>query len=141
MKKIWKEFFKRGLIASACGPIVVAIIYAILGSEGVIVSLTPKEVSVGIISSALMAFIAAGVSVVYIIENLPLIWAIFLHAGVLYADYLGIYLLNDWLPRQWDTIAIFTIIYMIGYAIIWLFIYLSIRKKAKRINQKLKNKA
>ena len=138
MKKHVKEFLFRGLICAAGGPLVLAIICAILAAEGVTDSLSPAEVSTAIISLTVMAFIAAGVTTVYQIEQLPLPCAVLIHGGVLYADYLLMYILNRWIPRNWQAIGIFTAIFAAGYALTWLVIYLTIRNKTERINQKLK---
>lgn len=137
MKQYVKEFLHRGLLAAAGGPFILAIVYGILGKCGVIESLTPGEVCTGILSLILMAFIAAGVTVVYTIEQLPLPIAILIHGGVLYLDYLIMYLLNSWLPRNAAGIGIFSAIFVVGFAIIWGFIYLSIRRKTEHINKKL----
>ena len=138
MNKHVKEFLLRGLTCAAGGPLVLAIIYAILASEGVTDSLSPAEVSTAIISVTVMAFIAAGITMVYQIEQLPLPCAMLIHGGVLYADYLLMYILNSWIPRNWQAIGIFTAIFAAGYALIWAVIYLTIRAKTERINQKLK---
>ena len=138
MNKHVKEFLLRGLTCAAGGPLVLAIIYAILASEGVTDSLSPAEVSTAIISVTVMAFIAAGITMVYQIEQLPLPCAILIHGGVLYADYLLMYILNSWIPRNRESIGIFTAIFAAGYALTWLVIYLTIRAKAERINNKLK---
>ena len=45
------------------------------------------------------------------------------------------YLLNDWIPK--GGIGIFTLIFVLGYAAVWLVIYLSIRIKTAQINKKL----
>ena len=138
MNKHVKEFLLRGLTCAAGGPLVLAIIYAILGAQGVATSLSPAEVSTAIVSVTVMAFIAAGITMVYQIEQLPLPCAILIHGGVLYADYLLMYILNSWLPRNWQAIGIFTAIFAAGYALIWAVIYLTIRAKTERINRKLK---
>lgn len=82
-----------------------------------------------------MAFIAAGISIVYQIETLPKSMAALIQMAVLYVDYMGIYLLNGWLPV--DKIGMFTLIFIAGFAVIWLIIYMSIRMKVNRINQKM----
>lgn len=138
MKNHIKEFIRRGLLCAAGGPLILAVIYGILGASGAVTALAPGEVCMGILSITVMAFIAAGITTVYQIERLPLICAIGLHGGVLYADYLLMYLLNRWLPRSWHSIGLFTVIFAAGYALVWLCVYLSIRAKTARINQKLK---
>lgn len=135
MKQHIKTFCIRGLTAAAGGPVILAIIYGILGRCGVIESLTPNEVALGILSITLMAFIAAGITVVYTVEQLPLPMAILIHGGVLYLDYLLMYLLNDWIPK--NGIGMFTLIFVLGYAAVWLVIYLSNRLKTAQINKKL----
>lgn len=137
MKKNVLEFVKRGLMVASGGPVVLAIVYGILGAVGVIESLTPGEVCLGILTITLLAFVAAGITVVYTIESLPLISAILIHAGVLYLGYLVIYLVNSWLPKNLTAVGIFTGIFAAGYAVIWACIYLVIRKKTEKLNKKL----
>ncbi len=134
-----KEFLKRGLVAAWGGPVILAIVYGILGATGTVESLPPDEVCMGVISVTLMAFIAAGATAVYQSERLPLLSAILIHAGVLYLDYLLMYLLNRWIPRDWGAIGMFTAIFVVGYALVWLIIYCVERKRIVGINQKLKN--
>lgn len=136
MKKYVSEFTHRGLLAAAGGPVVLAIIYGILGATGAVTAFAPYEVCLGILSITLMAFIAAGITMIYQVESLPLPMAILIHAGVLYLDYLIMYLLNSWLPR--NAIGIFTIIFFAGFAAVWLVIYLCIRAKTKKLNKKMK---
>ena len=137
MNQYLKEFLMRGLFCAAGGPLVLAIIYWILGAQGVVDPLSPVQVSVSIISITIMAFIAAGITMIYQVEQLPLICAIGIHGGVLYFDYLLMYILNRWIPRNWAAIGFFTAIFVLGYALVWLIIYLTIRARTERINKKL----
>lgn len=139
MKKFWLEFMKRGLLAAWGGPFILAIIYGILGANGTVTALTPSEVCKGILSITLMAFIAAGIQAVYQMERLPLISAILIHGAVLYLDYLIMYLMNDWIPRNFHSLSIFTIIFVAGYALIWVGIYLFTKHRTDKLNQKLHN--
>lgn len=139
MKKFWKEFFLRGSICAGGGPVVLAIIYGVLGATGQVEALTPKEVSIGILSITVLAFVAAGMTAVYQTEQLPLPTMILLHGGVLYIVYILTYLLNGWLLNQLKPILVFTGVFIAGYGVIWLIIYHITRAKAKRINEKLKN--
>ena len=138
MKKFLLEFTKRGLVASAGGTIILAIVYGSIGANGVVTSLTPREVCLGILTVTLMAFIAAGITAVYQTERLPLMSAILIHAGVLYLDYLIMYLINSWIPRNLTAIGLFTGIFAAGFALVWVFIYLSIKSKTDHINKNLK---
>lgn len=137
MKKFWKEFFLRGLLCAGGGPIVLAIIYGILGASGTAEYLSPKEVCTGILTITLLAFIAAGMTAIYQMEQLPLPTMILLHGGGLYIAYILTYLLNGWLLRQLTPILIFTGIFIAGYAIIWLIIYFVVRSKTEKINKML----
>lgn len=137
MKKCILDFMKRGLLASAGGPLVMAIVFFILGCNGTVKTLDVFDVVKGILSVTLMAFIAAGITAVYQVEQLPLPIAIGLHCIALYFDYLLIYLFNGWLLNQLIPILIFTGSFLIGFAVIWLFVWLNIRKKASTLNSKL----
>lgn len=138
MKKHISQFFLRGLIAAGFGPMVLAIVYGILGATGVAKSLSTSEAAMGILSITLMAFIAGGINAIYQIEQLPLPTAIIIHAAVLYLDYLILYLLNDWIPRNAAAIGIFSAVFFVGFALVWLIIYLCIRKNTAAINKKMK---
>jgi len=138
MKKYILEFIKRGLMAAWGGPVILAIVYGCLGKSDVVTVLTPQEVATGILSITLMAFIIAGISMIYTVEALPLPVAILIHAGVLYLDYLLVYLLNSWIPRNGHGIGVFTAIFGAGYALVWLVIYLCSRKRTRQLNAKMK---
>ncbi len=139
MKKFCLEFLKRGLLAAWGGPVILAIVYGILGANGTVTALTPSEVCKGILSITLMAFIAAGIQAIYQVERLPIISAILIHGAVLYLDYLIMYLMNDWIPRNLESLSIFTIIFIVGYLLIWVGIYLFTKRRTNNLNKKLKN--
>ena len=134
-KQFWKEFLHRGLLAAAGGPVILAIIYGILGATGTVTSLTPTEVCTGVLSITLMAFIAAGITAVYQMELLPLPGAIAIHAVVLYLDYLIMYLLNSWIPRDLTTLGIVSAIFFGGFALVWLIIYQFIKRDTDKVNK------
>ena len=138
MKTFWKEFLFRGLICAAGGPLVLAIIYGILGATGTVEFFTPSEVCTGILTIMLLAFIAAGMTAIYQIEQLPLAMMILLHGGGLYIAYILTYLLNGWLQNAFVPILVFTGIFIAGYALIWLIIYCIEKAKAKKLNTLLK---
>lgn len=138
MKKFLKEFLLRGLICASGGPVVLAIIYGILGATGAVESFSPREVSLGILTITLLAFIAAGMTAIYQMEQLPLPTMILLHGGALYLAYLLTYLINSWLVNQLSGILIFTGIFLAGYALIWLIIYCVEKKKTAKLNKLLK---
>lgn len=140
MKKNVLEFFRRGLMACALGPIILAIIYLILQACGMIKALTVNEVCTGIFSLSALAFIAGGMNVIYQIEKLPLMIAILIHGGVLYITYLGTYLINDWLEWGKAPILVFSGIFVVGYFAIWAVICFIIKRNTDKINEKLRQK-
>lgn len=138
MKKHVKKFCVRGFMFAWGGPVIVAIVWLALQSAGVITNLTVNEAALGIVSSAVMAFVAAGISIIYEIESLPKAFAGLIQMTVLYLDYLGCYLLNGWIPAY--AIWLFTAIFVAGFIVIWLGIYIPIRMKVSKMN-KLMNKS
>lgn len=138
MKKFWKEFLFRGLIACGGGPVVLAVVYGILGMTGTVSQFYPNEVCMGILTVTLLAFIVAGMTAIYKLEQLPLISAILIHGAGLYTAYILIYLLNGWLKQQLIPIVIFTAVFITGYAVIWLIIYSITKAKTEALNKKLK---
>ncbi|MBQ6851828.1 MAG: DUF3021 domain-containing protein [Oscillospiraceae bacterium] len=139
MKNFWKEFLLRGLICASGGPIVLAMIYGILGAAGAVEAFSPREVCMGILTITLLAFTAAGMTAIYQMEQLPLPTMILLHGGALYIAYILTYLLNGWLQQLLLPILVFTGIFVAGYAVIWLIIYAVTKIKTEDLNKKLKN--
>ncbi len=140
MKKYIIEFIKRGLMAAGFGPIVVSIVYLILGKTGVVSYFTPEEVALGMISSAILAFTVGGISMIYTVERLPVFTSALIHGLTLYTVYILVYLINGWLESQLVTVAVFTGVFFVGYGIIWLIIYTSVRNSAKKLNSRLNQK-
>lgn len=138
MKKFLKEFLFRGLICTSGGPIVLAVIYGILGATGAVEAFSPREVCMGIVTITLLAFIAAGMTAIYQMEQLPLPIMILLHGGALYIAYILTYLMNGWLQKSLIPILVFTGIFVVGYAVIWLIIYSVEKAKAEKLNKLLK---
>ena len=139
MKGFWKDFLLRGLICAGSGPLVLAIIYGILGATGATQSLTPREVCLGIITITVLAFFAAGMTAIYQLEQLPLVSAILIHGIGLYVAYILTYLINGWLVQQLIPILIFSGIFIVGYGVIWAIIYFINRTKTTQLNEKLKS--
>ena len=140
MKKFMSEFLRRGLIACGFGSILLAILYLILEQTAAIETLTVTQVCTGIFSITTLAFIAGGLNALYQLERLPLMLAILIHGIVLYASYLGTYLLNDWLDWGMFPIITFSVIFVIGYLVIWAIIYTIISRNTKKLNAALKEK-
>ncbi len=140
MKRFWKEFLIRGLVSCGFGPIILAIIYGVLGATGVVQTLTPAEVCKGVLTIALMAFVAGGVSAIYQFERVPVFMAALIHGIALYLDYLMIYLVNGWIAQGLKPMLAFTIIFVLGYALVWAVIYCLTRKATRNINRNLLSK-
>ena len=137
MKKFWKELLLRGLICAAGGPLVLAVIYGILGATGTVATVSTGEVCTGIVTITLLAFIAAGMTAIYQMEQLPLPTMILLHGGALYIAYILTYLINGWLQKSLVPILVFTGIFIAGYALVWFIIYLFEKSKAEKLNKLL----
>ena len=50
------------------------------------------------------------------------------------------YLLNGWLNMGTTPILVFTIIFVVGYLVIWAIIYSTVKKNTDRVNELLKMK-
>ena len=140
MKRYAMEFVRRGLAACGLGPLVLAVIYLILDRQGLVQTMDPAQVSVGIFSLTALAFLAGGMNVVYQLERLPLMAAVTIHGGVLYIGYLAVYLVNGWLEQGRGPILVFTAIFVSGYLLIWAAIYAILRRRTQRLNQLLKER-
>ena len=138
MKKIFKEFIHRGLLCMGFGPVTLAVVFTILNILGVVEVILVSEMVVGIFTITLMVFVAAGITVVYQIEKLPLLYATIIHGIVLYIDYAVIDLLNDWIKGGVIPFLIFTLIFILGYLFIWGIVYLFISKDIEKLNKKIK---
>ena len=140
MRKNIVEFFRKGLTSCCIGPLVLVVLYLILQKEAGLQTLTVREVCVGILSLSGLAFIAGGMNVIYQIEKLPLMWAIFIHGLVLYISYLATYLVNSWLEWGTASVLVFTGIFVVGYLAIWAVIYSITKRNTEKVNAMLKKK-
>ena len=140
MKKSVLDFLRRGSVACGIGPLVLAVFYLIMQRTGAMQTLTVNQVCIGIVSLSVLAFIAGGMNFIYQIERLPLMVAILIHGGALYVSYLITYLVNGWLEWGITPILVFSVIFVVGYLLIWAIIYSVIRRNTLRLNEKLKEK-
>ena len=137
MKKHIKKFVFRGLFVCGLGPIALAIVYAVLNATGAVSEMSVSEMVIGIVSVTVLAFIAGGISMIYEVERLPIAIAALIHAGVLYLDYIVIYLINGWLKEGIVPFVIFTSCFFVGFALIWLIIYLTSKRSTDEVNMAL----
>lgn len=140
MKKNILEFIRRGLIACGFGPMVLVVFYLILQHQCGVQNLTVNEVCCGIVSLSILAFIAGGMNVIYQIERLPLMLAIWIHGTILYISYLCTYLFNGWLEWGITPILVFSGIFLFIYLAIWVVIYSATKKNTEKLNKILKKK-
>lgn len=134
MRDILMGFIRRGMNAAGIGPLILAAVYFVLHHVAAVDSLSVHEVCMGILSLTGLAFIAGGMNVVYQIEHLPLMAAILVHGAVLYVGYLVTYLMNGWLEWGIMRMLVFTGIFVVGYLVVWVIIYLVIKSRTRRLN-------
>lgn len=132
-----RDFFFRGLLFGGFGPVIAGIVYLILHFTLKDLALTGLQVFTVIVSTYLLAFIHAGASVFNQIESWPIAKSTLCHFGLLYIAYVLCYVLNAWIPFEPMVLGIFTAIFAVGYAVIWLAVYVSIRVTVKRLNRSL----
>ncbi len=137
MKKFIKEFCKRGLMFAWGGPFITAIVWLSLSASGKIDALNVNQVVIGIFSTTFLAFIAAGVTAIHQIDSIPKPFASLIHGSILYIDYLGIYLLNGWM--EFSHLWIFTLFFLLVFALIWLSIYIPNRIRVEKMNKMLES--
>lgn len=133
-----RDFFFRGLLFGGFGPVIAGIVYLILHLTLEDLTLTGLQVFTVIVSTYLLAFVHAGASVFNQIESWPLAKSTLCHFGLLYIAYVLCYVINSWIPFEPLVLGIFTAIFAVGYAVIWLAVYVSIRVTVKRLNRSLR---
>lgn len=137
MKEFIRNFIKSGLQAAGFGPLILVIFYYIYSVTINFHTISVQDVNKNIVSSLLLAFIAGGINAIFKVERIPLGLATTIDAIVIYLDYLLFYVLNDWIKLQIIPFLVFTVIYIIGYLIIWLCIYHQVKDQVQKLNQKL----
>lgn len=134
MNEYVKKYIHRGLVFGGFGPIIVAIVFAVVPE----VSLTGGQILLAMVSAYLLAFIQAGSSVFNQIEHWPLPKSLLFHFGSLYLSYSLCYLANSWIPFEPMVLLIFTAIFVVAYFAIWITVYLCVRATSRRMNKNLR---
>lgn len=137
MNKYVKEYLHRGLIFGGFGPIVTAIVLFIVSLATGGISLTGGELLLAVLSTYLLAFVHAGASVFNQVEGWPVAKSLLFHFLTLYLAYSLCYVVNSWIPFDPMVLLIFSAIFIVTYAIIWLVVYLSVRAVSKRLNSNI----
>ncbi len=133
-----KRFFHRGLIFGGFGPIVTGIVFFILSVTLDDFSISGGQIFLAIISTYLLAFIQAGVSVFNQIEHWSVSKSLLFHFLALYLVYSVCYVANSWIPFEPIVLLIFTAVFAALYFAIWITVYLIVRYTRKRLNEKLR---
>ena len=138
MNKHLRTFLHRGLMFGGFGPIVTAIVYFIISLSGVEIALTATDFFTAIVSTYLLAFVHAGVSVFNEIETWSIGKSLLFHLGALYVVYTFCYLINAWIPFNVNVLLIYTAVFILAYLAIWLTVYLITSRLAKRLTKSIK---
>ena len=138
MNKYVKKFLHRGLTFGGFGPIILGIIYFILSKTVDGFTLSGLEVMTGIISTYLLAFVHAGVSVFNQIEHWSIGKSLLCHLSTLYVAYSLCYVVNTWIPFEPKMLLLFTAIFMAIYFVVWGIVYISVKATSKNFNAQLK---
>ena len=136
VKKYFKDFLLRGLVSMGFGSIVLSIVYGILGLCDVVDKIAVNEVVLGYLSLTALAFLCGGMTVVYQIEEIGISKSITLHGLMLYIAYAVVYLTNNWLKDGIIPFIVFTIIFVVGYALVWIVIYLVTKRGTDILNKR-----
>lgn len=139
-KQYLKEFLHRGALFAGLGPVVVAIVHLIVGLATGDTAMTTMGFFQSTMAGYLLAFLVAGSSVFYQVEQWGLAKATLCHLIALYAAYLGAYLFGGWLRADFSTVAIFSAIFAGGYLVIWAVVVLSVKATAQKLNEKMGRK-
>ena len=140
MNKYLKAFLLRGLIFGGFGPVILGIVFGILGATLEDFSLTGGEVLLAVVSTYLLAFVHAGASVFNQIEHWPVAKSMLFHFLSLYVAYSACYIVNSWIPFEPMVILIFTAIFAATYFLIWGIVVLAVKSTEKRLNKKLERR-
>ena len=138
MKQNLFKFIHRGAIFGGFGPIIIGIVYLILSFTLDDFSVTGTEIFTAILSTYLLAFVHAGASVFNEIERWSVGRSVLYHFSVLYVAYSICYLINSWIPFDITVFLIFTGIFIVSYLIVWLTVYIIVKRTGRRLNDSLK---
>ena len=137
MNKYVKEFLKRGVMCCWGGPIVLAIVWLCISGGNIAKDISLYDASISIISVTILAFVVAGISMIYQIESLPIVIAGLIQFVVIYVAYLVVYLLNNWFDIS--IIVPYTIIFIPTFIIIWIIVYFVVKNNVNKLNKHIEN--
>ena len=137
MKRYVKQFFLRGMLFGGFGPIVIAVVYAVLQATVEGFSLSGYEAALAIVSVYLLAFVQAGASVFNQIEEWSLPKSLLCHFSTLFVAYSLCYIGNTWIPFEPLVLAVFAAVFVVIYFLVWGIVYLCVRHAGRKMNERL----
>ena len=137
MNKYVREFLHRGLIFAGFGPIVFGIIILCITYFGGVTEHSALPFFGGIVTTYILAFVQAGATVFNQIEHWSVPKSVFCHFGLLYIVYSLAYVANSWIPFKAEVLGVFTVIFVVGFFLIWGIVYLAVKSTGKKFNEKL----
>lgn len=138
MNRYLKTFLHRGLLFGGFGPVITAIVFAILGATLEEFSLSGMEILLAVVTTYILAFVQAGASVFNQIEHWSVGRSLVCHFITLYLAYSITYVANFWIPFEPVILVIFTAVFAVTYFVIWLSVFLAVRATEKKLNKNLK---
>ncbi len=138
MNKYVKEFLRRGLMFSGFGPIIFGIIVMCISYFSGVQEHSGLKIFMGIITTYILAFVQAGVTVFNQIEHWSVTKSMLCHFGTLYVTYSLCYIFNSWIPFEAEVLGVFTIIFITVFFTVWGIVYLCVKNTSKKINEKLR---
>lgn len=138
MNQYVKSFLHRGLVFGGFGPIVVAIVFMCISFGIDDFRLAASQVLLATVSSYLLAFVQAGVTVFNQIEHWSTVKSLLCHFVTLYAAYSVCYVVNSWIPFEPMVLVIFSAVFALLFFAIWAIVYFSVRSTSKKFNSQLK---
>lgn len=139
MKKYSKEFMIRGMMFGGFGPIIFAFIVFFIWKYAPDTQFSGEEILLGTISVYILAFVHAGASVFNQIDEWGINKSIGIHFATLYVAYSICYLINRWIPFDIKIFGIFTAIFVAVYAVVWVSVYLCVKRTSHLLSDGLKN--
>lgn len=137
MNKYVKEFLRRGLMFAGFGPVVFGIIILCISYFDHVAEYSALPIFGGIVTTYVLAFVQAGATVFNQIEHWSVPKSVFCHFGLLYVVYSLAYVANSWIPFKAEVLGVFTVIFVVGFFLIWGIVYLAVRSTGKKFNEKL----
>jgi magnesium-transporting ATPase (P-type) len=144
-KEIVRKALHRGIIGVGIGmPLAFAIFFIIYFSIKAALGDDNPEMNNMVFflklsaSFFLTCFVFSSSTIVYQIEKLPIVWAIGIHFTSIFACWMFCAWLGNWIDGPWYAWLIATGSFIACYAIIWIIVYFTEKKKAAQITEKLK---